>query len=88
VRLGFVNRRLSAQRSLVALGKEFGFIAFDLSAKNVRSQAYRDTRGPERDVMAALLDFAKGQPHAAKATRDVALFLCSPMAGRCAVARS
>jgi integrase/recombinase XerC len=70
-----INRRLSALRSLVALAKEFGFIAFDLSTKNVRSQAYRDTRGPERDVMAALLEYAKGQPHEAKAARDVALFL-------------
>jgi len=70
-----INRRLSALRSLVALAKEFGYVAFDLSTKNVRSEAYRDTRGPERDVMAALLEYAKGQPHEAKATRDVALFL-------------
>jgi integrase/recombinase XerC len=70
-----INRRLSALRSLVALAKEFGYVAFDLSTKNVRSEAYRDTRGPERDVMAALLDYAKAQPHPAKATRDVALFL-------------
>jgi integrase/recombinase XerC len=70
-----INRRLSALRSLVALAKEFGYVNFDLSTKNVRSQAYRDTRGPERDVMAALFEYAKGQPHKAKAMRDVALFL-------------
>ena len=50
-------------------------MAFDLTTKNVRTQAYRDTRGPERDVMAALLEYAKGQPHKAKAARDIALFL-------------
>jgi integrase/recombinase XerC len=70
-----INRRLSALRSLVALGKEFGYVAFDLATKNVRSQSYRDTRGPQRDVMAALLDYAMGQPHQAKAARDIALFL-------------
>jgi integrase/recombinase XerC len=70
-----INRRLSALRSLVSLGKDFGYVVFDLTTKNVRSQAYRDTRGPERDVMATLLKHAKGQPHEVKAARDVALFL-------------
>jgi integrase/recombinase XerC len=70
-----INRRLSALRSLVALAKEFGYVTFDLSTKNVRSQAYRDTRGPERDIMVELLQYAKAQPHRAKAARDVAVFL-------------
>jgi integrase/recombinase XerC len=70
-----INRRLSALRSLVTLGKEFGYVLFDLTTKNVRSQAYRDTRGPKHDVMATLLDYAKGQTHQAKAARDVAMFL-------------
>ena len=30
-----INRRLSALRSLVSLGKEFGYITFDLATKNV-----------------------------------------------------
>jgi integrase/recombinase XerC len=67
-----VNRRLSA---LVALAKEFGFVSFDLSIKNVRSEAYRDTRGPEPDIMVALLKYASTQQHRAKAARDVAIFL-------------
>jgi integrase/recombinase XerC len=70
-----INRRLSALRSLMALGKEFGYVAFDLTTKNVQTQAYRDTRGPERDVMAALLEYAKDQSHEAKAARDVAMCL-------------
>lgn len=65
----------SKLRSLFSLGEEFGYVAFDLTTKNVRSQAYRDTRGPERDVIAALLEYANGQAHKAKAMRDVALFL-------------
>jgi integrase/recombinase XerC len=70
-----INRRLSALRSLVALGKEFGYTTFDLATKNVRAEAYRDTRGPESDVMVLLLEYAKAQPHQAKAARDVAIFL-------------
>jgi hypothetical protein len=42
---------------------------------SVTPDAYRDTRGPEHDVMAALLAYAKGRPHEAKAARNVALFL-------------
>src|SRR4029079_15908027 len=41
-----INRRLSALRSLVSLGKEFGFSFWDLSIKNVASEKYRDTAGP------------------------------------------
>ena len=70
-----INRRLSALRSLVALGKEFGYVAFDLATKNVRAEAYRDTRGPDPDIMVELLKYAKAQPHRAKAARDVAIFL-------------
>ena len=70
-----INRRLSALRSLVALGKELGFVTYDLATRNVRAEAYRDTRGPERDMVVMLLEYAKAQPHQAKAARDVAIFL-------------
>src|SRR5262245_20825322 len=36
-----INRRLSALRSLVGLGKEFGYVTFDLAIRNVPSEAYR-----------------------------------------------
>lgn len=50
-----INRRLSALRSLVSLGKDFGYV-FDLTTKNVPSQAYRDTRGQAaRDTALFLL---------------------------------
>ena len=70
-----INRRLSALRSLVALGRELGFVTFDLATRNVRAEAYRDTRGPEPDAMAALIQEALAHPHKAKAARDVAIFL-------------
>jgi hypothetical protein len=72
-----INRRLSALRSLVALGKELGFVTFDLATRNVRSEAYRDTRGPEPDAMAALIQAALAHPHRAKAARDVAAGMIS-----------
>ena len=41
-----VNRKLAALRSLVKVARTVGFITFSLDVENVRSQAYRDTRGP------------------------------------------
>src|SRR5689334_19810473 len=70
-----INRRLSALRSLVALGKEFGYVAFDLATQNVRAETYRDTRGPEPDAMVALIQDALAHRHKTKAARDVAIFL-------------
>jgi integrase/recombinase XerC len=70
-----INRRLSALRSLVTLGKELGLASFDLATRNVRAEPYRDTRGPEPDAMAALIQHALSHPNKPKATRDVAIFL-------------
>ena len=69
------NRRLSALRSLATLGKELGFVSFDLATRNVRAEPYRDTRGPEPDAMAALIQQALAHPNKPKATCDVAIFL-------------
>ena len=41
-----VNRRLAAVRSLVKLARMLGLVPFGLEVQNVRSHAYRDTRGP------------------------------------------
>jgi hypothetical protein len=70
---------LSALRSLAAPGREFGYFAFDLATKNVRSAAYRDTRGPEPEIMVVLLEYAKTQPHRAKAARDAAMLLLAAL---------
>jgi len=83
-----INRRLSALRSLVALGKELGFVTFDLATRNVRAEAYRDTRGPEPDAMAAL-----SRRHSLTRTRPsqraMWRYSCSwATGGLCAAARS
>ncbi|MFC2171902.1 tyrosine-type recombinase/integrase [Acidobacteriota bacterium] len=49
------NRRLSALRSLVKVGGTLGMISWKLEVENVRSKAYRDTRGPGRDGFTKLL---------------------------------
>ena len=56
-----INRRLSALRSLVALGKEFGFVTFDLATQQrARPRPIAIRAGPEPDVMVALLKDAQG----------------------------
>lgn len=51
-----INRRLAAIRSLVSLAKLFGLCQHDISIGNVRSQAYRDTRGPGRDAVVRMVE--------------------------------
>jgi len=41
-----INRRLAALRSLVKIARTLGFIPWALEVSNVKSQGYRDTRGP------------------------------------------
>ena len=53
-----INRRLAAVRSLVKLAKLFGLCQHDISITNVRSKAYRDTRGPGRDAVVRMVDTA------------------------------
>jgi integrase/recombinase XerC len=42
-----INRRLSTLRSLAKMARIVGLITWGLEVENVRSQPYRDTRGPE-----------------------------------------
>ena len=67
-----INRRLAALRSLVKLANTLGLVAWTLAVENVKSQAYRDTRGPGRDGFAALLDAAQAQ-QGPKAFRDITI---------------
>jgi len=41
-----INRRLAALRSLVKIARTLGLVPWALEVTNVRSQGYRDTRGP------------------------------------------
>lgn len=54
-----VNRRLSALRSVVQLGNHLALVSWQLAVENVDRAAYRDTRGPGRDGVRALIDQAK-----------------------------
>jgi integrase/recombinase XerC len=67
-----INLRLAALRSLAKLAATFGLVAWRVEIGNVRSEAYRDTRGPGaeafRAIVARLVD--RGDR---KAKRDLAL---------------
>jgi integrase/recombinase XerC len=67
-----INRRLSALRALVALGRTLGLIAWNIDIRNLRSEAYRDTTGPKRVGVVALLAAASVQVDMRKAARDAA----------------
>ena len=67
-----INRRLAALRSLVKLANTLGLVSWTLAVENVKTQAYRDTRGPGLDGFKSILAAALAQP-GAKGRRDVAL---------------
>lgn len=66
------NRRLSALRSLVRLGNTLGLISWQLTIDNVRSELYRDTRGPGRDAVKAMTKIAAARG-GMKGLRDAAI---------------
>jgi integrase/recombinase XerC len=67
-----VNRRLSALRSIVQLGRTFGLITWSLEVDGVKSRAHRDTAGPGIDGVTAVKRQA-ARHKSAKAARDVAI---------------
>ena len=67
-----INRRLSALKSLIKTGRILGLINYELEVPPVKSQSYRDTRGPTLTEVAAFLNAAKDQP-SPRVERDVAL---------------
>jgi integrase/recombinase XerC len=67
-----INRRLAALRSLVKLAGLLGLVSWSLAVENVKTQAYRDTRGPGLDGFKSILAAASVQL-GAKGLRDVAL---------------
>lgn len=66
-----INRRLAALRSLVKLARTLGIIPWTMEVQNIRSEPYRDTRGPGRYGFLMLLD-ELSQRSDAKGKRDVA----------------
>jgi integrase/recombinase XerC len=55
------NRRLAAVRSLVKLARVIGKIGWTLEVPAVRSEAYRDTKGPGLNGFRAIFDNASNQ---------------------------
>jgi integrase/recombinase XerC len=70
-----INRRLTALRSLVKLGRTLGLIPWTLEVEGVKAEPYRDTRGPGRAGIRDMLDsLAKRKDP--KGMRDRALLRC------------
>lgn len=67
-----VNRRLAALRSMVKLARTLGLVGWSLEVQGVKSEAYRDTRGPGRSGVRAVLDLLEGRRDA-KGARDRAI---------------
>ncbi len=67
-----INTRLAALRSLVKLAGVFGIVPWQLEVSNVKSTAYRNTRGPGSDGIRLLMGEA-GKRADTKGTRDVAI---------------
>lgn len=67
-----VNRRLAALRSVVKLGNTLGLVSWTLDAENVDSVTYRDTRGPGRDCVRAMVAQARERTDA-KGLRDTVI---------------
>lgn len=67
-----INRRLSALRSLVSLGRVVGVCAFSLEVSALEVQALRDTRGPGHEGVKRMLALLVNRSDK-KARRDYAL---------------
>src|SRR5713226_4396620 len=51
-----INRRLTALRSLVKLGRTLGVVPWTIEVQSVKADPYRDTRGPGRAGFRDMLD--------------------------------
>ena len=67
-----VNRRLAALRSLIKLARTLGLTMYTLSVENMKSQPYRDTKGPGKEGYRAMLEATK-KAKEPKAVRDAAI---------------
>ena len=79
-----VNRRLAALRSIVAFARTMGMIDWQLAIRSVKTQAYRDTRGPGVEGVRAILSKLRGRGDAKGARDTVLVRLMFDCALRCA----
>jgi len=67
-----INRRLSAIRSLSKLARLLGLISWTIEIDGLKSEKYRDTRGPQDDVVAKMICATKNREDQ-KGLRDEAI---------------
>jgi integrase/recombinase XerC len=67
-----VNRRIATLRSVVAFARTLGYIDWQIAVRGVKSQPYRDTRGPGIDGVRRVLT-ALSKREDEKSVRDTAL---------------
>src|SRR5215467_4588693 len=70
-----INRRLTALRSMIKLARTLGLIPWTLEIQGMKTEGYRDTRGPGRNGFRALLEVLNGRCNA-KTVRDRAILRC------------
>lgn len=70
-----VNRSMSALNSFTASARRHGLTQLRLEARGVKSQAYRDTRGPGLEGVRDMLALAEARPDRHRATRDAAIVM-------------
>lgn len=68
-----VNRRLGALRSLIKLARLTGLTSNRVEISNVKSESYRDTKGPGLAAFKRMINFATNQSSLIKARRDHAI---------------
>ena len=67
-----VNRRLASLRSLITLARTLGLVSWTLEVKNLKSQPYRDTKGPGVPAFRRMLLVLKSRGDR-KAVRDFSI---------------
>ena len=67
-----INRRLASLRSLVKLARTLGLVTWSLEIGNLRSQPYRDTKGPGVYLVRRMLEALEARGDT-KGSRDVAI---------------
>jgi integrase/recombinase XerC len=70
-----INRRLAAVRSLVKLARMLGLVTWKLEVEGMKSEGYRDTRGPGRIGFRNMLQMLERRKDV-KSVRDRAILRC------------
>jgi integrase/recombinase XerC len=70
-----VNRRMSAIRSMLKVARRIGLVTWTVDVDNDRVASVKDTRGPGKEVVAAMMDALLGRVRGGdhRALRDLAI---------------